>query len=45
MVAEELKWESSLGWCRYMCEERAKTELDTAVFSSSDYFNVEYFYL
>jgi hypothetical protein len=46
MVAEELKWESSLGWCRYMCEERAKTKLDTAVyFVSVIVLTFEYFYL
>ena len=46
MVAEELKWESSLGRCRYMCEAHAKTELDTAVyFLPLILLTFEYFYL
>jgi hypothetical protein len=31
MVAEELCWVICLWWCRYMCEEHAETDLDTAV--------------
>ena len=46
MVGEELKWESSLGWCRYMYEERANAKLDTAVyFLPVILLTVEYFYL
>jgi len=46
MVAEECKWESSVEWCRYMCEECAKMELDTAVyFLPVILLTFEYFYL
>jgi len=46
MVAEELKWESSVEWCRYMCEECATTELDTAVyFLPVILLTFEYFYM
>ena len=46
MVAEELRWESSLGWCRHMCEEFAKTKLDTALyFLPVILLTFEYFYL
>jgi hypothetical protein len=46
MVTEELRWENSLEWCRYMCEEHAETKLDNAVyFLQVILLMFQYFYL